>query len=242
MDYLTALESDYRRLAEVTGADQGAKVPSCPEWTVRDLIDHVAHVYLHKVQCMRLNALPKPWPPEATGETPTQLLQRGHTELMAEFAARDPQASAATWFEPDNTVAFWQRRMAHETVIHRVDAELAASVPIARISDELAFDGIDEALVIFLAWSSRKWADEFTEELSKGDGSVLVAGRWLVSWGSSTGIVVSEASAGGDAAVSGSPESVLLWVWRRADDEAVHVAGDPAKVAQLRELLRIATQ
>ncbi len=241
MDYLSALEADYRRLAEVTAGDQSAIVPTCPEWTVADLVGHVAHVYLHKAECMRLNAMPSPWPPEPTGETPSQLLQRAYATLSAEFAARAPETEAATWFDPDHTVGFWQRRMAQETVIHRIDAELAAGEVSRRVPDEVAFDGIDEILKIFLAWSSRKWSDEFTDELSKGDGAVLVAGRWLVSW-ESTGVTTTDSSSGGDASVSGSPDGVLRWLWRRADDEVVQLNGDQVKLAQLRELLRIATQ
>ena len=45
--------------------------------------------------------------------------------------------------------------MAQETVIHRVDAELAAGEPIAPIPDDLAVDGIDEVLERFLAYGSR---------------------------------------------------------------------------------------
>jgi uncharacterized protein (TIGR03083 family) len=242
MDYLTALEADYRRLIEVTSGDQGSKVPTCPEWTVADLVNHVAHVYLHKVECMRHNVWPNPWPPEPTGETPTQMLQRGYAELSAEFAARGAGSAAVTWFDLDQTVGFWRRRMAQETVIHRVDAELAVGAPSEPIPAALALDGIDELLKIILEWSSGKWADEFTEALSKGDGSVLVIDRWLVSWNSS-GITVSDDGVdSGDAAVSGSAEAVLRWLWRRADDTSVQLTGDSAKVAQMQELLRVATQ
>jgi uncharacterized protein (TIGR03083 family) len=242
MDYLSALEADYRRLAEVTSGDQGMKVPTCPEWTIADLVNHIAHVYLHKVQCMRLNAFPKPWPPEPTGETPSQMLERGYAELSAEFAQRPAESAAATWFDPDQTVGFWRRRMAQETVIHRIDAELAAGVPSEPIRADLALDGIDEILKIVLAWSSGQWIDEFTDTLSKGDGSVLIIGRWLVSWNSSSISVSDEGIESGDAAVNGSADAVLRWLWRRADDSAVQLTGDLAKVAQMQELLRVATQ
>jgi hypothetical protein len=40
--------------------------------------------------------------------------------------------------------------MAQETVIHRVDAELAAGAPVAVIPGDLAADGIDELLAAFV--------------------------------------------------------------------------------------------
>ena len=46
-------------------------------------------------------------------------------------------------------MGFWFRRMAHETVIHRVDAELAAGLPTAHVPDDLAIDGIDEVSRFF---------------------------------------------------------------------------------------------
>jgi uncharacterized protein (TIGR03083 family) len=191
---------------------------------------------------MRLSAFPRPWPPAPTGETPTQLLDRAYAEMLAQFAVHSEEMPAVTWFEPDQTAGFWRRRMAQETVIHRIDAELAAGVPSEPIPADLALDGIDEMLKIFLAWSSRKWLDEFAGELSKGDGSVLVIGRWLVSWNSSGVSVSDEGTDSGDADVNGSAEGVLRWLWRRTDNSAVHLAGDLAKVAQLQELLRVATQ
>src|SRR5262245_28289773 len=54
---LTCLAADYERMHQVvSGADLTAQVPSCPDWTVNDLVQHVGAVYLHKVECMRRNA------------------------------------------------------------------------------------------------------------------------------------------------------------------------------------------
>ena len=121
---LECLQADYTRLRDVaSAADLTAKVPSCPEWTVADLVEHVSMVYLHKVECMRLGSAPDPWPPEGVDRSdPVALLDRSYAALSEEFASRPPQAHAFTWYEPDQTVGFWIRRMAQETVIHRVDA------------------------------------------------------------------------------------------------------------------------
>lgn len=249
MDYLTPLRADYQRLVSVAsagGAMLQAKVPTCPEWTVNDLVDHVAHVYLHKVECMRHNAPPQPWPAPGLDQGPRlELLHRAFAELSDEFTARDPDSPSFTWFEPDQTVGFWMRRMAQETVIHRIDAELAAGVPSEPVPDELALDGIDELLDRFLAWPSTKWAEEFEAVLEpKLAGSVAISAgerRLLVSWQPS-GLVTAEPGEGAaDAEISGSPEEVLRWLWRRSD-WPLATTGDETKVEQLRRLLGVATQ
>jgi uncharacterized protein (TIGR03083 family) len=249
MDYLTPLRADYQRLASVASMSEAAlefKVPTCPDWTVNDLVDHVAHVYLHKVECMRHNASPDPWPAPGLDQGPRlDLLHRGFRELSAEFAARGPSTPAKTWFDDDQTVGFWMRRMAHETVIHRIDAELAAGVPSEPVPDELALDGIDEILDLFLAWPSTKWTEEFEAVLEpKVAGSLGVSAgdkRWLVSWQPSGLVTVQPGGGEADAEISGSPEAVLRWLWRRSD-EPLAVTGDETKVEQLRRLLGPATQ
>jgi uncharacterized protein (TIGR03083 family) len=245
MDFLTPLRADYQRLASVSAAVLDAKVPTCPDWTVNDLVDHVAHVYLHKVECMRHNAPPDPWPAPGLDQGPRlELLHRGFRELSEEFSARDAGSPAHTWYEHDKTVGFWMRRMAHETVIHRIDAELAAGVPSQPVPDELALDGIDEVLRLFLAWPSTKWTEEFEQVLEpKRAGSVGVCAgdkRWLVSWQPSGLVTVAESGAS-EAEIAGSPEAVLRWLWRRSDGP-VPVTGDETKVEQLRRFLGEATQ
>src|SRR6201999_3325814 len=101
-------------------------------------------VYLHKTECMRQQSFPRPWPPDLSGEDSLHLLDRSYEELTAQFAARDPRSPAATWYEPEQTVGFWIRRMAQETVMHRIDAELAVDGTVSAIPEELAVDGIDE--------------------------------------------------------------------------------------------------
>lgn len=244
--YLDCLAADAARLRDVASRDLSAPVPSCPEWTVADLVSHVAEVYLHKTETMRRGEWPRPWPPDLTGEDPLAASDRAYAGLLAEFAARKPAEPTLTWYEPEQTVGFWIRRMAQETVIHRVDAELALGEPLAAIPDDLALDGVDEVLVRFLSYGSRVWTEDFGDGLADCDGrSVLVrAGGegWLVR-PTTAGVEVTPGGGGGqaDATVSGGPVDVLLWLWRRVDDDAVEIGGDHAPVAKVRQLLGYAT-
>src|ERR1700760_3541027 len=170
--FLVFLESDYRRIREVVPGHLDAAVPTCPEWSVADLTRHVGEVYLHKVECMREGAeRESDWPPAGLkDEEPVALLDRSYAALVAELTTRDPAAPGGTWYVPDPTAGFWFRRMAQESVIHRIDAELAAGVDVAPISDDLAIDGIDELLRVFIAYSVAAWTDYFTEALAGSPG------------------------------------------------------------------------
>src|SRR4051812_44568351 len=139
---LQCLAADYMRLREVAGSGLSAKVPTCPGWTVADLVRHVGQVYLHKAEVMRTGTWPEPWPPQETlTENPIALLDRGYGAVTHEFSRRGDTDRAKTWHGPDQTVKFWIRRMAQESVIHRLDAELAHDTDPAPIPDDLAVDG-----------------------------------------------------------------------------------------------------
>jgi uncharacterized protein (TIGR03083 family) len=240
------LAADEARLRGVAAAgDLGAAVPTCPDWTLGDLVEHVGLVYLDKVECMRTGRAAE-WPAEVE-EPPLELLDTAYAALLAEFDARPPEAASYTWYDPDQTVGFNIRRMAQETVIHRVDAELAAGVPVTAIPDDLAVDGIDEVLERFLAFGAAGWPDMFGADLAEARGeAVLVSAgghSWLVRMESSA-VVVDPAPAGAPVAgrLGGDPQAVLRWLWRRADAEAVTYEGDPAALSRLHSLLRTATQ
>jgi hypothetical protein len=134
--------------------------------------------------------------------------------------------------------------MAQETVIHRRDAELAFGLPTPA-ADDLADDGIDELLVIFVGWATTKWAGEIADELAaRRDDTVLVGDRLLRP--TMEGVRVERGLRDADAAlrVSGSPSSLLFWLWNRSapTDDAVVVEGDAAVAERFRETLTLSTQ
>ncbi|MGH3715401.1 MAG: maleylpyruvate isomerase family mycothiol-dependent enzyme [Micromonosporaceae bacterium] len=248
--YLACLQHDAARLRLVAEGHLDLKVPSCPEWTVGDLLRHVAQVYQHKTQCIRLQAFPRPWPPDFSGEEPIALLDRSLSELLAEFDKHQPGDAAPTWFDPDQSVGFWIRRMAQETVIHRVDGELAVD-EFTAIPVDLAIDGVDEVLGIFLGWGSidtiQREGRESWPLLADTDGAVIVVRAddehaWSVR-PTPDGVQVSAgATPEPAAALSGDPVDLLLWLWRRADIDRLTAEGDRDQLDRLHELMRVATQ
>src|SRR4051794_29293846 len=149
LDYLHHLERESARFGSALVAAPADKpVPSCPGWTATDLLWHLAEVQWFWGEIVRSGATS----PEEYAE-PERPVDRAALEafyrvasagLVAALAAADPATPAWTW-SSDQTVGFIRRRQAHEALIHRVDAELAAGdrTPIDPL---LAADGIDEAL------------------------------------------------------------------------------------------------
>lgn len=248
---LESLASDFARLRAIAPIALTAQVPSCPGWSVTDLTRHVGEVYLHKTLAMREGAEPDPWPPsELADGDPLVLLDRAYAGLIGEFAAHKPEDAAGSWYAPDQTVGFYIRRMAQETVIHRIDAELATGQPVAAVPDDLAIDGIDELLKVFVAYSVAEWSDSFTDILPKSLSRTCTvhAGRavWQIRTGPGAFVVTDSAVDGvADATVSGAPAAVLRWLWNREDanaSSAVIVEGAQDAVEVLRGCITTATQ
>ncbi len=101
---------------------------------------------------------------------------------------------------------------------------------------------------MFLAYESREWLESFTQALPSEESPaaavrVRAAGSgWLVR-AAPDGVGVERAATEtpAPAGLDGAPDTVLLWLWRRADS-GVTREGDLAEVDRLHELLRVATQ
>lgn len=232
--YLEHVRRDGLRLVDVAERDLTADVPSCPDWDVADLLTHTASVYAHKVACLQLGRQPDTdeWDKQAPDGDVATWFREMHETVIEELAARAPDSETYTWFGPDQTVGFWYRRMAHETAVHRVDAELAAG-DVTPVDAELATDGVDE----LLGFLCGPWGEDPVEGASGRTAEIQTGGRaWRVTFESSQ--VVLEGGGTPELTVSGEPNDVLLWLWGgRVPDDAVDIDGDLALVRELRSRL-----
>lgn len=233
--YFAVIDADTERLIELGERGLDPDVPSCPDWTVADVVQHVGMVYEHKVRVMADNAWPKPWPPaELQAKPPLELLREAKDDLFEEFSQHDVTEPTTT-FGADTTIAFWVRRMALEVAVHRYDAELAHGEPTP-VPADLALDGIDEILKVTLAgpW----WTDYDTEHPVDARVAVESGGhRWLCDLSLRAVTVADDAGTPAQGTVGGEPEQVFLWLWGRAPDDAVVTSGDPQVVRGFRERL-----
>jgi len=149
----------FVRYADRAGLE--AQVPTCPGWTVLDLVAHQGMVHRWAAALVRGE---RPSDEEvAAYETsgrdaadPLVWLTEGASAL-AEAVTDAPEDLETLVFLNDAPPAraFWARRQCHETTMHAVDA-LAASLgrpprpDEVWIDPELAGDGIDELLGGFL--------------------------------------------------------------------------------------------
>jgi uncharacterized protein (TIGR03083 family) len=247
--YLECLAADHGHLRDAAASvELTVPVPTCPGWTMGDLVFHVAEVYLHKVTVMRTGQWPEQWPPPGQAhQAELAMLGRAYGELIAEFRTRQPTDPTPTWYDPDETVAFWIRRMAQETVVHRIDAELAAGLPVTPVPDDLAVDGVDEILKRFLGYDAEALARVEGDHLAGDSGQdtiTVLAGQtaWTVRPSPHEVVVTDGPGENPRVVIQAAPDPMLRWLWGRAGDNTVRLTGEQAWADYLRRILTAATQ
>ena len=155
LDYVAALDDDGARVVSALRADRGAAIPWCDPWTVQDCAQHVGAVHhvVSQVIAGRPSAdfglfadLERPQPADPALD---EWCVAGRAALLEQLRTVDGREQAWTWWPADQTIGFWARRMAHETLVHRWDAERGAGIDIVPADPALAADGVDEFLEIF---------------------------------------------------------------------------------------------
>ncbi len=254
-DYIDALERDGVLLADAAqAAGLDAAVPPCPRWQVRDLLRHEAYVHAWAARHVR-EELPEllagASEDEILGGGPAdaELLdfyRRGHADLVAVLRAADPAVACATFMPAPSPLAFWARRQAHETAIHRYDAQAAAAGgppdPAAAFAPAFAADGIDELVMGFAARRRyRLKGDDGTRSLTVRPADA--PGRWHVRLAGGATAVSRDgggqpgggSDAGDGACVLDGPAACLYaFLWNRlppGGPSQVTVTGDPAVLA-----------
>jgi uncharacterized protein (TIGR03083 family) len=233
--YLACLQADSARLAEVGRLGLSEPVPSCPGWTVDDVLRHVAMVYLHKLEVLRLGARPEDWPPNLDDRETLELYDETRAAIAEALVQAGTELPTWTFSPTDETSAFWYRRMALETVVHRVDAELAHDV-VTPVDRELALDGIDEILTVMLGgpW----WEEGDTKHPVDATIRITAEGRsWTARLDATSATVTAGSDGEVEAEVFGDPDDLFLWLWGRHDLNLEQSAGDDAAVQEFRARL-----
>jgi uncharacterized protein (TIGR03083 family) len=239
-EHIDALRRQGDLLADAaTRSGLDAPVPPCPSWQVKDLLRHTG--YIHRWAARHITECPDTvldGPPEADilrgGATDPDLLtwfRAGHAALVETLSTADPGLVCATFMDAPSALAFWARRQAHETAIHRADAESASGVR-PEYEPEFASDGIDELIMGF--GQRRKYRPS-----AEHDGGMRVrasdTGRtWHV--GAEGGRLQArrdpadpDLTAPPACTVTGPASGVYLFLWNRSDtaEAGVTISGDP---------------
>jgi uncharacterized protein (TIGR03083 family) len=234
-DYLAHLAQDVGRMAELARGDLDAPVPTCPEWTLKDLIEHTGQVHRWQTEACRVDAgaFPdpadyEPAPPD--GQSLADWFRKGVDRAVATMQAVPPGEARWTWAKPEggDTSDWYFRRIAQETLVHRIDAELAAGGEVSEVDAAFAADGIAEMFEVFvpLAAGQAIGGDGKTLHLHATDAD----SEWLLTLHAER-VDAMRGHAKADAALRGAARDLLLMVWGRDPLNAVEHLGDGSVIA-----------
>ncbi len=247
--YLAHLRTESSRFREVAAAAPPDRtVPACPDWTVDDLVWHLAEVqwFWSRIVAARPAGPPDDEPDRPAGRSEVvAFFDRATTALADALAGADGDEAAWSW-AAEQTVGFTFRRQAHEALIHRLDAEQATD-EITPLPAELAADGVAELMDVIYGgpppvWgrfdpSGRHTAIEVTDtghrvRVATGvlEGTDPDSGRRL----DGPHVLRVDDAGPADVTVSGPAAALDAWLWRRAADTDITVEGDEAAYAEWR--------
>jgi uncharacterized protein (TIGR03083 family) len=235
-------EGEIDRLSWIAdGANPALGVPSCPGWTMAKLVKHTGIVHRWATQIVKTRASSRIDQRSLEIGLPAKesdyagWLADGAVPLLAELRAAGPDTAVWAW-GAKQTSGWWARRMLHETMMHRVDAELATGTePL--VDPVAAADGIDEFLVNLAALPRRA---QLLAGLPDGGSLHLHAtdsdGEWLIRF-TGGGTEWSRGHEKATTAVRGPVSSLLLFTYGRipAGDSRLTVFGDESLPATWQE-------
>jgi uncharacterized protein (TIGR03083 family) len=226
--YRSWLADEGRAMAATLDADPATPVPSCPGWSIRDLVAHVGSYQRWAADLLR-DTSPAPRAPYSLEPDPDVTLAEwydaGLTLLLEAIDATDPETPMWT-VTVDQKAGAWCRRQAHDLTVHRWDAQHAIG-RAQPVDPERAADFIDElfetTLPFTLPFLGRP-VPEVSVALRSADDAYY---RRLDGETGRPRLTRDRSPA--DATLTGTPSDLLLTLWRRVDTATL--SGDPAALA-----------
>ncbi len=242
--YLSHLNADYQLLVAAIPKTP-VDVPSCPGWSTNDLAKHMAHVYLGQAFVVETGSQAEnkehlaPYP---RTEDFMEFMSWGFDAITKALGIDRLERPTWSWHHSDHTVDFWFRRMAHETVIHRIDAEQAVGT-VSKMDEALALDGVDEVLDFLPLMGS--WPE--VPNVDFGIVSIVASTKdetkvWDLQF-TDQATTVSAADQPNTAArlvISGDAEAMDLYLWGRIDssDPRISLTGEGEET--FKQLMQVA--
>ena len=239
-EYVSVVRREGTSLAGVGPLGLDDPVPTCPGWDVGRLLLHVGRVYRFAAEVLETRATAAPERPERPpeGTDPVEYALDGVEEIVTALGEVDPATPVWNWSVQPDVAAFWARRMAHESLIHRIDAKLAHDV--ANVIDaDLAVDGLDELLGTLAPRVFGRGVPGLagTMHLEASDSDA----RWTAKL-TPEAITVTRGPGGGrggDVTLRGKASDLLLVLYNRADVDTVDLTGDDGLLTRWRDQVHI---
>ncbi|MFH9862609.1 maleylpyruvate isomerase N-terminal domain-containing protein [Streptomyces sp. NPDC017202] len=229
-----------------SGADLSATVPTCPDWSLEQLVRHTGGalrwvellVRTRAQENIRDEQIPAHGGPRARVD-PAALdawLAESGAGVVAALREAGPDTRVWGWAGEGDT-RFWARRMTHEITVHRADAALTAGLPY-EVAPEVAADALDERLYL-VEWVQRNLPHRAYAELCAAehrgrsihlhatDAPTGLDAEWWVELAEG-GIVWRRGHGKASVTLRGPLTSVLLAFYRRLplDAPGLEVLGD----------------
>ncbi|MFD8704935.1 maleylpyruvate isomerase family mycothiol-dependent enzyme [Kitasatospora sp. NPDC059648] len=237
-EHIDALRREGALLADAASrAGLATPVPTCPDWRLGDLVRHVGqvHRWAAAYPAKGLGAvLDEVGAKAVIGPDPSDAalldwFREGHTALVTTLSQAPADIGCWTFLPAPSPLAFWARRQAHETAVHRFDADAAAGSPGPAVDTALALDGIDELLRGFMARGRAKVHSDSprTVRIRTTDGP----GSWRLAVSREPLVVTTEESPEpADLTVTGPARELYLLLWNRLTVEQAERQAQPGEV------------
>ncbi|MFF4658700.1 maleylpyruvate isomerase family mycothiol-dependent enzyme [Streptomyces sp. NPDC001381] len=240
-EFVHILDREGRSLADAAaGAGPEAKVPTCPDWQVRDLLRHTGMVH-RWARSFVAEGRSEPHPgaglPDLDGAELLEWFREGHRGLVDTLTTAPPDTECWHFLPAPSPLAFWARRQAHETAVHRVDAESALGRTPRESAESLpaafAADGIDELLSGFHARPRSRVRIEEPRVLRVRATDLTEDAVWTVRLSPEPPATERTADGKADCEIAGPAAPLYLALWNRLPFPAV--TGDAALAELWRE-------
>ena len=211
-------------------------VPTCDGWSVDELLLHLGRVYCRAATLVseRVTTQQDYPPAPEVGTDPIDYLTDALDDLVEALTSADADTPVWNWSGESQTAAFWARRMAHESAVHRYDAQRAHGVA-QPIDDDLARDGLDEMIDVLLPRIVVR------DEVSLPSATYVLAtaddGNWPIRTGPD-GVERLDVAKDADVTVRGTPSALLLASYNRISWSSLENEGDATLLDKWSELLK----
>ncbi|MEU4421650.1 maleylpyruvate isomerase family mycothiol-dependent enzyme [Actinoplanes sp. NPDC024001] len=217
--------------------DLTARVPGCPDWSLRDLVAHLGAVQRFWAVTVSL----------ADDSAPPSVEQRGDREphgdllewfeestrlLVTALRAAGPDSPSWAWWAGSGaplTAGAVARHQVQEAAVHAFDAQEALGKP-EPLPAAVAVDGVAEFLSVGLgslgAWPHRPARVQF---------QAIEGPSWTLDLSPSGATAGPAASGEPVTRIRGTASDLVLLLYRRIPVEDVRVDGDRSVAQQLRE-------
>ena len=223
-------------VSAVAAGDPSARVPTCPDFSLDDLAAHVGEFcgfYSH-VLCEGTGRPKTPYSTEVGAEGRAAWLDELAGHLVTELRVAGPDQPVWTWHPTDHTATFVARRANHETAVHRVDAQLAATGVAGEVAPpELAADGIEEVFMLAATaaadprTASRREPGALHGQTLGLEATDHASATWLIHL-DAEGMRAARNAGPADLTLRGTVSDLEMTLYQRPARGPIERVGDPA--------------